>query len=467
MRFKASSDIQNSILYLIVLPILGTTFPPACVALMYLLVFIYIGQYNYKTLLFFVCSTIVQNIVLIVAANRFGSTWTTLFSLSKEIMLYGCVLYSAIKMKKTPKYTLLWFLFIVVLMASFLFSDASTYSKFISVRQMLLPFICFYFGKGLYVKNNEMKRIANVIIFASVIVGIIGILELILFKNSIWQSLPMQQYQNNKGTTFQFYNGVPLNYYTWDYYAFFHKPVRRLVSLFGDPLITGHYLFLAFVLSESYIENKTKRRIIQLFLSVCSLLTLSKGIYVAYIIYFFMRLIKRATYRTIKHIFAYIAGGVVLGTAVVFDIASKYMSTSSILIHINGLINGIRSSGFLGNGLGKSGVLVQVLTQADSRLTGESYIGVLVSQMGYIGLILFISFFVAIVFRLIKEYKRNEEMLIYNIATIILTILVESFFSESSIGIVGSGMYFILAGICLTRHKDNEFISFRGKMYEG
>ena len=260
---------------------------------MYVLAIKYIVQYNYKTLYFFVCSALVQNIVLIIAANRFGSTWTTLFSLSKEVMLYGCVIYSVIKNTKTPKYTVIWITFLIILGTSFVLSDADTYSKFISVRQMLLPFICFYFGKGLKIKNNEIKRIALIIIRASIVVGFIGILELLVLKNTVWVELPMQQYQINKGTTFSFYNGVPLNYYTWDYYTIVHAVARRLVSIFGDPLVTGHYLFLGFVLAGIYIEESVKKRIVQIFLLLCAILTLCKGMYVIFAVYCFMKLIKK------------------------------------------------------------------------------------------------------------------------------------------------------------------------------
>lgn len=454
MIVRKESDTQYLILFIVILPLIGILAPPLGVAIMYGLVMLYIIQYNYRTLYFFICSTLVQNIVLIIGANRFGSTWTTMFSLSKEIMLYGCVVYSLIKNKKTPKYTMLWVLFLLALGASFILSDADTYSKFISVRQMLLPFICFYFGKGLKIHENELKNVAKIIINASIVVGIIGILELIVFKNSIWHMLPMQQYQINKGTTFSFYNGVPLNFYTWDYYAIVHSVVRRLVSIFGDPLITGHYLFLGYVLAGVYIEKRTKKRAIQVFLFICSILTLCKGIYVTYVVFFFMKLIKRYSYSTIKHMFLYIAGSAAVVAMLIYNVASRYLSTSSIMIHINGLINGIGAGGLFGKGLGKSGVLVQVLTQAESRLTGESYVGVLASQMGYIGLIVFFGFFILAIFRLIKRYKRNNNILIYNSAAIVLGVLVEAFFSESSIGIVGTGMYFILAGISISSHVD-------------
>ena len=138
-------------------------------------------------------------------------------------------------------------------------------------------------------------------------------------------------------------------------------------------------------------------------------------------------------------------------TFIIYGVASKYLASSSVLIHINGLISGLNAGGVLGKGLGKSGVLVQVLTQAESRLTGESYIGVLASQMGYVGLLVFLGFFAVVILRLIKRYKNTNDIFIYDSAIIVLGVLTEAFFSESSIGIVGTGMYFIFAGVSMMK----------------
>lgn len=127
---------------------------------------------------------------------------------------------------------------------SFLLSDVKLFSKIISVRQLLLPFICFYYGANIKYEEHNMENITKIIVISGIVIGVFGIIETFVIGDSIWTALPMEQYQANKGTTFTFYNGVPLNYYTWDYYSVVGKPLRRMVSIFVDPLMTGHYLFL-------------------------------------------------------------------------------------------------------------------------------------------------------------------------------------------------------------------------------
>ena len=127
------------------------------------------------------------------------------------------------------------------------------------------------------------------------------------------------------------------------------------------------------------------------------------------------------------------------------------MPETSISIHYNGLINGLESAGLLGNGLGTAGVIAAVVSDTDVEV-GESYIGVLSSQLGYIGLLNFLVIIYILIWRLIFKYKITNNVLYYNMAAVILGMLLQTFFSESSISIVSTGLYFIFAGICLQKN---------------
>lgn len=65
--------------------------PPMSVGLIYLAMIYFAVRNDEYSLLFFVCSILVQNLTLLIGTYKFGGMLTTLFSLSKEIMLYGCV----------------------------------------------------------------------------------------------------------------------------------------------------------------------------------------------------------------------------------------------------------------------------------------------------------------------------------------------------------------------------------------
>lgn len=100
----------------------------------------------------------------------------------------------------------------------------------------------------------------RVIIQLSMAAGILGIVEILLIKDSVWVTLPMVKFQENKGTAFQFYHGVPLNYYTWDYMGFTGKVLRRMVSFFTDPLMAAGIFFLGFVLCDIMRIGKRTRK---------------------------------------------------------------------------------------------------------------------------------------------------------------------------------------------------------------
>lgn len=88
-----------------------------------------------------------------------------------------------------------------------------------------------------------------------------------------------------------------MNYVTFDFLQITGKTMERLVSIFADPLITGHYLFLAFLLADYYSK---KNVFIKLFLIITSLLTLSKGIMLSFIIYGVFSVIKLFKYSDMK-----------------------------------------------------------------------------------------------------------------------------------------------------------------------
>lgn len=128
---------------------------------------------------------------------------------------------------------------------------------------------------------------------------------------------------------------------------------------------------------------------------------------------------------------------------------AKIMPDSSLAIHFNGFINGFKNIGVLGRGLGNAGVILSKLTSISDSVTGESYIGVLSGQLGYLGLTAFILLFGFVIWGLLVKYKKTSDKVYYMIAGLLLCVLFQSLFSESSIAILNTGLYFIFAGIYL------------------
>lgn len=447
MKSSINQDTKLVIIFTIIIPLCALIYPWAGVGIMLIASLYFALQNDYRTLLFFVCIVLIQNITLAVGANRFNSTTTTIYSICKEAMLYGCILCVFIRKRKVPKYFLIFGIFLIILAGMFFYSSAGTYAKIVSLRQMLLPFVCFFFGKELSITNNKLNIIGKFIVYTGIVVGVLGILELYVWGDSVWDAIPLWQYQVNKGTTFQFRNDLPTNFTTYDLMPITGTMSRRLVSLFVDPLLTGHYLFIGFISADIFI-NKYKN-IIKSILFLCSALTLSKGVILGYLFYIGLKLLKKLSYKDIKKSLGVglVCGGG--GLVILYDLIMKYLPTSSTAIHMKGFIEGMTNISLFGNGLGKAGSITGVLTDSSKMLTAESYIGTLNVQMGYAGLIIFVVFWGYIIISLIRKGKLWEDKLCYNSAILLMFIITESLFSESSIAIVGTGLYFIFVGISM------------------
>lgn len=420
---------------------------PVCCIISYVFTIYFIIKNDYNTLWYFVSFIAIQNITLLICANRMNNTWVTWFTLSKEIMIYGCVFKRLIFKRKIKKKNVVFIAYLFIVLFSALISNAAIYSRIVSLRQMLLPLVCFAFGYGLKINRQDIRRISNYIIGVSVLIALIGFFEFFIFRDTIWHMLPVYQYQLNKGTTFELYNSVPLNFYSWDLYDIIHIVVRRLVSIFVDPLITGHFLLLGFVLASSFVENKTRRITTQLVLVLAIVLTMSKGALICLVIYEFMMMGRRLYRKTlVKHPLSLLVIGVI--AIVVAGYLSNVMSTSSIGIHLNGLLKGFSNASLFGEGLGNAGVITGILSDSEDMLTGESYIGVLIIQMGYVGFILYFVFFVKMI---VENYKTRvfDNYFSYRMGSLMIGLMFECMFSESSIGIVATGLYFIFSGIVM------------------
>lgn len=447
---KINNEVLVIIFCLLIIPVCSMIMPWFGCFIMILASIYFSIRNNYKTLLYFVCVAFIQNITLAVAANSFSSISTMLYSISKEAMLYMCVTCALFNRKKLCKHMFLFVMFLLLLILVFLYSYTTFYARIISLRQILLPFICFLFGAMLKLTDKEIKKISTFIIYASFIVGIIGILELFFIGDAFWNRIPLLRYETNKGTTFYFTRGLPTNFYTYDLMFITGSISRRLVSIFVDPLLTGHYLFLGFILVDIYFKGRKKRKY-KLLLFLFSVFTLSKGVILGYVLFFIFKILRCLPYDKIKNC---LLVAVFLGVGAIFCLYKyimAYLPTSSTATHFTGFIKGITNSSFCGSGLGTAGTITGILTDKSKMVTAESFIGTLTVQIGYLGLFIFSCFWIYVFLEILKTGNKLKNSLCYNSAILLLAVLIESLFSESSISIVGTGMYFVFAGISMKK----------------
>ncbi len=452
MQKIVRSDILLIFSTLLVMPICAIICPWFGVCIMFFLCAYGVIKNNNCTLLFFVCVIFIQNITLLVGANNFDSKTTTLYSLLKEMMLYACIIYAIICKGKLRKEVMYVIPYVLVILVSFVLSEASNYAKIVSIRQLFLPFVCFLFGLGLDITKEQIYKIGKIIVYMGVIVSIFGLIEVFLLGDTVWNNLPMWKYQVNKGTTFRFTDGLPTNFWTFDLILLTGSKTRRLVSMFVDPLLTAHFLFLCFCLIDICVQKNKKKMKLVIFVS--SILTLSKGVILAYLFYFSFFVLKKFSYKQLKKSLKYGIVFLIMAFYCIYIFTMKYMSNSSIAIHMNGFIKGILNGKVIGMELGRAGIMTSILSSTkESMLTAESYIGTLVTQLGYVGLAIFVLYWLRIIFILLKKSHTTNNKLCYITFILLVSVFIESLFSESSIAIVGNGLWFILAGICIKIQK--------------
>lgn len=459
--YASSACISNVLIYavlgLVTILIIGFSISPLiAISIIYVLTVGFAIKNDKNTFIYFLIFVFLQNLVMVLLANKFTGSETTLFMISKELMLYGCFAIHFMRKQTIDKLEVCFIVYLLVLAVSFFMSDAAMYSRVVAARQLCLPLMCIFFGYHLTVGERDMKKIEGFILKFCLAVGIIGLIEVFILGDDFWQILPLEQFNINKGTDFNRYNGVPVNFYTWDYVSIVGKPLRRMASFFADPLMTGGMLFTGIVIADNFRKNskiKGKYILAELFLIACGFLTLSKGYYVAILVFFGMKIFVNFGYKRMKKAMQTVIA-MLLCAIIGGKILLKVLPHSSTTIHLSGLYNGISNGTLLGNGLGKAGIIANKLTGLEENLAAESFIGVLLAQIGYVGLAVFIFIMGSFIWSGIKNYCKYKDIRLYNYSVMIIAVLCQSLFSESSIGIVVTGTSFILLGLVVREAKE-------------
>ncbi len=420
----------------------------------YLLVALYFAsKNNWKTIAFFLIAVTFQNIIEIIFAPYVSSALIKIFSIIKELMLYsalGIIILRRNKIRLRAKS--IWaFAYILFVLLNTIKSSASFYAIVISLRFLLMPVICILIGEYLDIDLYGLKKIYHWILATSTFLAFTGIWGLAFNRNNeLWDRLHYADFATNiKGnTTETLINHVTVNFYTWDFGG---VPFKRLISITADPLAAAFLIYLgaALVLTGCVRINASRGKINKnaltfVFLLLCAILSLSKAIFIFIIltillrIYFSGKIPKEITHTILVVIFA-------IGIFIVALIAGSDAYNSSS-IHVSALMNGFISSSFLGNGLGTAGATMQMLSGEEADV-GDSFIGALTVQVGYLGLISFCLYLLVILNDIRMQWKRHHTDILL-LAMIILTGLsVCMLFSESAVSIMGTGIYFMMIGI--------------------
>jgi hypothetical protein len=239
------------------------------------------------------------------------------------------------------------------------------------------------------------------------------------------------------------------NWHTWD----FGFPLRRMISLILEPTTLGEFLASTTLLAAfSGLFIGLKRSVMLLILLLGLVYCFGKGGWVIFMVGTFMILLK-----TNKKLAAAL-GALFLVFGVLY-IYYNIQSNGAIPIHVRGFSEGVRSAVHhpLGMGLGSGGVYGAVFGPRWSLQGKESTLGSMLVQMGVVGASAYVLFFLLIIIQLSRLDRSFSTQpggsLISRSARVmsgcLLGILVVTFFSESAVGIIGTGIFMVIAGILL------------------
>ena len=423
--------------------ILGTALVIESIMLMFL--FLSICKRDEFSFNFFLVCTIFQNIILVLSASDITSKETTFIIVIKELNIYICMFFYFIK-KELIDLNLRSVCFILFLMLSIIqiFRGGNIKLAVIALRQIIIIFSCFYFGASLKIRN--IRRIYINIVVCSVAVGIIGII-LYMFSDQKWINVGYALFWSNKtggNSSVSF-----TNFYTYD----FGFKLKRIVSTFVEPLSCSHFVGAGFVIAFFLIP---KRYFLKIFIALVIFMGFTKSsvaLFACMIGVLIYTKIKTKNGKTTFWILFTLT--VMCGFSYIMMHVNNLSQASSTSNHFSAFIYGVKNASLLGNGLGTAGynAYMMGLKEYDSAYN-ESFFALCMAQVGTIGVALIYTFLGSCIINNYKIYMKDKNKYVLISLILSIDIVIESFFSASSISMLGTGLYLVLNGITFNMMKE-------------
>jgi len=377
-----------------------------------------------------------QNLYLGYVAESASSSQVQIMVITNFILVVGMVSVLIFLLKPKDKFFTAAMTILIVLAA---FSIGSIFlfqghfmSAIASMRNIITPPLLLVLGFIAY-RRSGIRTVLIYIAVLSVFVVAFGFYERYM-ETDIWLRLNLTELLIKKGLPVHPSLGVPLNFYSSELLNGEH--VRRMVSSFADPVNLGTFLFFSFM-SAWYL----RRKLLMLIISITIVLALSKGallgilVFSAVFAYYFA---KKSTFVLV------VIGAALAGIG--FVLYSLSHSTMSLFLHVEGFLAAFKElpSHPLGRGVGNIGVLAGLYSNGAETGITESGIGMIIGQLGVMGLILYYLLFKNIYSRLVRcDDKRTKAFALSLLFSIILNIM----FNEVALSPNSSAIYFVALGL--------------------
>lgn len=400
---------------------------------------------NTHTVIYFVMCTVFQNVILVLMSSGISSRETTTIIILKESLVYICAIVFFLKNKiyDFKLQEVLCVIFVIVSIFNLVRAQSINLGV-TALRQITIIVTCYYFGCSL--KNVKLEKIFSFIVLISVIVGIIGI-GLFFLNDEQWIQMGYADYWNNKTGAVTKYSFT--NFYTYD----LGVRLKRLVSTFVDPLACSHFIGIGFLVV--FIADNKNSYILKIFITILMLMGITKSSVVLIVSTIFILNYSKINLRYLRYLFLIIC--IIFGLVAINILSIKVSSLSqstSISNHFNAFIYGLTNATLLGNGLGTTGynALIMGLENYDSNYN-ESFFALSIAQIGIVGVITIYGFLFMCIKHNYKLYRITNNKYILVILILSIDLFLESFFSASSISMLGTGLYCVLNGISYSFYK--------------
>ncbi|HFR3751148.1 TPA: polymerase, partial [Streptococcus suis] len=284
-------------------------------------------------------------------------------------------------------------------------------------------------------KNIDLNRVYKYFSLIIFVILIFGVIEYVV-GNSIWSSLNIKQLWALKGMPIE-NRIVPGNWYSSELVG--GNQLRRMVSTFADPVNLGSFLFAAYMFAW-YFDKK----ILQIGLLISFVLSVSKGAFLSFLVFVIIySWIKDRT--KIFGIFGLVISTIAGGIFYLFSQSSSYGSMNA---HIDGFLSALSVPIHypFGMGVGSVGVLASKLG-SDAALSSEvleTGIGMIIAQLGFVGALIYATFFI-ILSSFGKKFKEKNDKIMW--FTLLYGFLANAMFNEVALSPNSCAFYFIMLGM--------------------
>lgn len=343
--------------------------------------------------------------------------------------------------------------FLIIVTLYFFITQSSFDSKLIYFRKFLYFILMFILFSLLPITYIEVQKFLNHSVIVFYISFVFGALEYMFPVEEVWGNFFMLP-KFWDATGLDPWANIPLDqsgrFYTYDLYFLIGEKIRRVVSIFLDP--TLYSAFLYFILP--YAIFKPRKKTTDYFLIFCiilmGMLTVSKAFLLSLFINLFFFIVNINPAYLIISLITLILLFVVSNSLWEFD----YLIHGSFA-HISGLITGLnvilKEGVIFGLGLGNAGNYSNL-----TNIGGESGFGSLISQLGLFGF-LFVFFIYSTLEALHRLYKLTKHWVYKAGFVSLFSWFMVFLFSESSLGITGNSLIFVLIGMLLNQRTYHYF----------